>query len=354
MKADGSPTIEQSAEPKSKRRWYQYRPQIFVVLVSILIFSLVNKWFLADYFVHASQGDSSYVPQINLLLIILVEATVLVFLLRLIGRLTGSGTAQRDLRWYQFSLGSLLVFMLLACVVMGFVRCWFNSQKAWEIAEANRSIKKYRSGDSFIFGGSTKLNLYEIEVLGRMTELTDLYLSGPNITDETLLILQRLNKLERLTLDESAITDMGLVHLSKLANLHILHVRSTSINGIGFIYFKNLKQLQILDLTDTKITDARLEHLKMLTQLKQLVLSENKITDAGLEHLKNMTSLECLYLRNTKVTDAGLEYLKGLNRLFLLDLQKTKVTNAGIKDLQKALPLPLNIKLSESPSPDDN
>ena len=350
METDVQPT-----QPKSKRRWYRYGPQIFVVLASVLIFTLVNWWYLADYFVHASQGESSYVPQINLLLIILVEATVLVFILRLVAILTGSGTIRRELRWYQFSLRSLLVFMLLSCVVMSFVMCWLNSQKDWRIAEANRSIKQYRSGDSFIIGSSSpKLNLYEIEALGRMTELKDLYLSGPNITDETLPILQRLNKLERLNLNESVITDMGLVHLSKLANLQILHVRSTSINGIGFIYLKNLKQLQILDLTGTKTTDAGLEHLKMLTQLKQLVLSETKITDAGLEHLKNMTSLECLYLKNTKVTDAGLEYLKGLNRLYWLDLQETKVTNAGIKDLKKALPIPLDIKLSESPSPDDN
>jgi hypothetical protein len=347
-------TADQPTSPKPRRRWFQYSPQIFVVLAGVLILSLVNWFFLAVYFVRASQGDVSFVPQINLLLILLVETTVLVFMLRLIDRLTGSGTTQRDLRWYQFSLGSLLVFMLLACVVMGFVMCWLHSQKAWGIAEANRSIKKYRSGDSFMIGSSIKLNLYEIEALGRMTELKDLYIHGPNVTDETLLILQRLNKLERLSLDESAITDMGLVHLSKLTNLQILHVRSTNINGIGFIYLKNLKQLQILDLTGTKITDAGLEHLKMLTQLKQLVLSETEITDAGLEHLKNMTSLECLYLRNTKVTDAGLEYLKGLNRLYWLDLMETKVTNAGIKDLQKALPLPLDIKLSESPSPDDN
>ena len=337
-------TDAQQTQPKPKPRRLLCHPYFLIVLASILIFGVVNWLFLADYFVHASQGDSSYVPQINLLLILLVEATVLVFSLRLVGRLTGSGTIRRELRWYQFSLRSLLVFMLLSCVVMSFVMCWLNTQKDWRIGEANRSIKKFRSGDSFIFGGSTKLNLYEIEALGRMTELKDLYLSGPNITDETLLILQRLNKIEHLNLHESAITDMGLVHLSKLGNLRFLSVRSTSISGNGLIYLKNLKQLEILDLTGTKITDTGLEHVKILTRLKQLCLSETKITDAGLERLKNMTSLECLSLRNTKVTDAGLEYLKGLNRLYWLDLQETKVTNAGIIDLKKALPLPLDIK----------
>lgn len=345
----------QPANSKPKGYWYKFRWHIFVILVSILIFSLINKWFLADYFVRVSKGDDSYAPQINLLLILLVEVTVLVFLLRLIAIWTDIGTIQRDLRWYQFSLRSLMVFMLLSCVVMSFVMCWLNSQKAWRIAEANRSIKKYRSGGSFIIGSSPKLNLYEIEALGRMTELKDLYIHGPNVTDETLLILQRLNKIERLSLDESAITDMDLAHLSKLANLHDLGIRSTSINGIGFVYLKNLKQLRTLDLNSCpKITDAGLEHLKMLTQLKEINLSETQITDAGLEHLKNMTVLECLYLRNTKVTDAGLKHLRGLNRLYWLDLHKTKVTNAGIKDLQKALPNLLNIQLSESPSPDDN
>jgi hypothetical protein len=65
-----------------------------------------------------------------------------------------------------------------------------------------------------------------------------------------------------------------------------------------------------LDLSSTKVTDAELEHLKGLTHLRTLNLGSTSITDAGLAHLKSLTKLTELDLSSTKVTDVGVAELK--------------------------------------------
>ncbi len=86
------------------------------------------------------------------------------------------------------------------------------------------------------------------------------------------------------------------------------------------------------------VTDANLESLEELTQLRDLNLNGTQVTDAGLKHLKGLTHLQKLYLSFTQVTDAGLEHLEGLSQLQTLDLSVTRVTDEGVKRLQQALP----------------
>ena len=91
-------------------------------------------------------------------------------------------------------------------------------------------------------------------------------------------------------------------------------------------------------LNNPQVTDDGLEHLKRFSQLQALGLSDTKVTDAGLEHLKGLSQLQQLWLGGTRVTSSGLEHLKGLNQLKGLYLDGTKVTDEGVKKLQQALP----------------
>ena len=84
--------------------------------------------------------------------------------------------------------------------------------------------------------------------------------------------------------------------------------------------------------------DDEASHLKVLTELTRLNLSHTEITDAGLGHLEGLTSLTWLDLRDTQITDAGLKHLEGLTNLTTLDLRLTQVTPEGVKKLQRALP----------------
>jgi hypothetical protein len=92
------------------------------------------------------------------------------------------------------------------------------------------------------------------------------------------------------------------------------------------------------DLVPPNVSAARLTELSGLAQLTGLSLSGTRVEDIWLENLKALTQLESLDLGMTNVTDAGLAYIKGLPRLQNLNLFGTDVTDAGVKDLQKALP----------------
>jgi hypothetical protein len=94
----------------------------------------------------------------------------------------------------------------------------------------------------------------------------------------------------------------------------------------------------LVDVYEPDFGDADVEHLKDLTELRSLQLSSTQVTDAGLEHLKGLANLTDLRLHHTQVTDAGLEHLRGLTKLKALYIPFTRVTSKGVERLQRALP----------------
>jgi hypothetical protein len=82
---------------------------------------------------------------------------------------------------------------------------------------------------------------------------------------------------------------------------------------------------------------ARLPNLRRL-DFSNVCGNPAKITDEGLSQLANLKALESLDLSNTQVTDAGLKHIQGLPRLTYLCLLNTQVTEAAIQELQKSHP----------------
>ena len=117
-----------------------------------------------------------------------------------------------------------------------------------------------------------------------------------------------------------------------------VYLDNTQITDAGLEQLKALNQLQHMHFFRAEVATAGLERRKWLNSLESMNLANTKATDAGLANLKGLTQLQWLDLQQTKVTDAGLENLKGLHQLQLLSLGGTKVTDEGVKKLQQALP----------------
>jgi len=227
-------------------------------------------------------------------------------------------------RWYQFSLRTLLVFVLLASVGLS----WFAMKlhQARKQREAVEAILKAGGWVTYDFeladtgtltpGAEPPAPPWLRKVLGDdfFRDVVRLHVSGPGCGDAELEHLEGLTKLEEVSLSFAQVTDAGLAHL------------------------EGLTSLEVLELTGTQVSDAGLQHLRRLTRLRALSLEGTQLTDSGLEHLKGLTRLRFLNLCRTRVTDAGLEDLKTLTRLANLYLFETHVTEEGIKKLQKALP----------------
>ena len=185
---------------------------------------------------------------------------------------------KRKLRWYQYSLGSLMLLTHVVSLGMS----WFAARM-----KAARQQKAAVEGLEK-FGGQVLYD-YEVDQSGNPLPFPRAKLPGPAWLRKQL----------------------------------------------GNDFFATVVELYF---SPPSVTDAGLEHLKGLSQLQSLTLEGTQVTDAGLKRLTGLTQFRTLDLNETRVTDAALVHLKGLTKLSELDLHNTKVTNEGVKRLQQALP----------------
>ncbi len=206
-------------------------------------------------------------------------------------------------RWFQFSLRTLLIVVVLIGCGMGWLGPKvYNARRQRAVVAAIRQL-----------GGKVAYD-YEFNAQGE---------PAPNLESPRKAWLHAL-------VGDDFVGSVYEVSFDDPAN-HPLSDADLKLVG-------ELTQLRTVGLSGIPITGAGLEHLKGLTQLKQLDIDGTEVTDAGLQQLQGLTQLEVLSLSFTKITDGGLQYLHGLTKLSDLYLGDTQVTDAGVATLQKALP----------------
>jgi Leucine Rich repeat len=224
----------------------------------------------------------------------------------------------RKRHWFQFSLRSLLIFVIATAVFCG-----------WAGKRIEQKRKEREAAETLVkFGGSV---MYDYE-------------KGTNSTPPGPDWLRKLfgenlfSEVSAVYFIRESVSDRGLTNLEALTRLQILSLYGCNFTDDGLAHIKGLTQLKHLSLAETNVTDAGLEHIERLTQLRKLLLADSNISDAGVEHLKGLAQLQELDLTGTDVTDAGLENLKRLTNLQSLGLDGANVTDAGVAGLQRALP----------------
>ena len=228
--------------------------------------------------------------------------------------------------WYQFSLRTLLLLVVLASIGM-----------SWFAVKRHRAEKQRAAVEAF---GKLDGNVYvyydfHYDADGRPVRAPEP--PGPAWL-RSLLGVDFFSDVVWLQLVCSTACDADLEHLAGLTKLKSLYLTDTQLTDVGLAHLAGLTKLEWLSLSGTQLTDAGLEHLARLTNLKWLDLSDTQVTDAGLEHLAGLTNLESLVVSDTQVTDAGLEHLAGLTNLKWLGLDGTQVTDEAVEKLQQALP----------------
>jgi len=228
---------------------------------------------------------------------------------------TAAESVPRKRRWFQFSLRTMLILMLL-----------FGGVFSWLGLEVKRGLEQRHA-------------VQAIQALGGQLLFTD-----------ASSFAQRNKWLRSLVGDEAVldvwvvafgsthVTDEGLVHLRGLTQLQWLRLERTQVSDAGLVHLRGLTQLKELHLEGTLVSDAGLIHLRGLTQLQELHLDGTQVSDAGLVHLRGLTQLQDLILTGTQVSDAGLVHLRGLTQLQRLCLDSNQVSDAGVEELQKSLP----------------
>jgi Leucine-rich repeat (LRR) protein len=137
-----------------------------------------------------------------------------------------------------------------------------------------------------VYHNNAALSDDEIELLERFPHLQDLNLSGCHFRVAGLTRIARLTSLRDLALGGIRPPD-------------------DDVAGFDFGQLKALTQLEGLALGDTSVSDLDLAQLKELRQLTNLFLYDSNVTDSGLEELKGLIHLKFLAVDNPNVTPEG-------------------------------------------------
>ena len=226
-------------------------------------------------------------------------------------------------------------------------------------------------------------------LIGKVTSLTSLSLSGKAMSDDQLAMLSGLTNLESILLNGTELTDDGYRHFAafpKLKRLSLFHPSRNveSFTGAGLAHLKALPNLERLTFAGATAGDAAfkavaeiqqlkefsqwhnlespqaIEHLTKLPNLRALKIGQRlpsrdrpltpSFDDATLSVIARMKTLEKLDLQEARLTLTGLKHLKSLPKLHELKLQWVDVPATDVEQLRKLLP---NVKLNWEPMTDE-
>ena len=249
-------------------------------------------------------------------------------------------------RWYQYSLRSLLMLMLVVGLASGWLGMRMQQARRQDaIVEAIRKAGGNVYFDATVADGcqlvkspdAEEFRAWSSNRLGVDIFATANYVELSNqLERETLLaVLDELQQVRHLVLYDTQLSNAELEHLARLhPNLLTLDLRMTEVTTTGLRHLSSLTQLQCLNLSGLQIDDEDLNHLRGLSQLRELYLTGTAVTGAGLEHLQGLTQLRRLYLDHTQVTDFGMKYLKQLVELRHLALHGAFVGDDGLNAIR--------------------
>lgn len=181
--------------------------------------------------------------------------------------------------------------------------------------------------------------------------VTDVDLSGTEVTDAGVRQLQDFSYLLTVNLSSTDVTDDALRHLSEMRHLSSVDLNNTNIGNEGLKHLRNVKSLDSLEISDTRVTDAGLLHLNtgrvywltidnqyispsILERFPKLMaVTYTAIDDAGLKELSKVRTFRSLWLNGCDISDDGLVHIGSMNQLELLSIGGTDITDDGLSDL---------------------
>ncbi len=230
-------------------------------------------------------------------------------------------------------------------------------------AELIRQVSAVKDLTALVIADAGKdLTDNDFAPLASKTTLQRLEIRGDQrLGDGLLKHLAGLTNLKQLQLDLPGITDDGLVQLGRLKKLEVLHIGITASTGRSLAAFEGAP-LRILSVS--RLSDEHARHLRLFPSLRELNLDGGKLRAAGFAHVEALTRLERLYVRGcsgisdaafaplAKLTalrqleaggsgagDQACAHLRQLRNLTELELNSDTLTDAGCEDLGQVVSL---------------
>ncbi|KAL8545975.1 hypothetical protein ACS0TY_005911 [Phlomoides rotata] len=155
--------------------------------------------------------------------------------------------------------------------------------------------------------------------IGKLLNLTYLYLSGNSLEGEFPLSLLNLTKLEVLDISYNTINGAIPSDIGQLTRLEFLILSNNQISGSLPSSLGQLTRLKFLILSNNQISGSLPSSLGQLTRLKSLILSNNQIS--GSFPINNLESLILSYNQISGSLPSSLGQLTGLKSLIFSNNQ---------------------------------
>jgi hypothetical protein len=198
---------------------------------------------------------------------------------------TPARVAKPRLRWYQFSLRSLLIFVTLCAIACSWLATWMQRQRRQFEAVKAFDNKKITDG-SPAFGPFFCFSCFNQQSINTIIQYNQTW-AGYVIRDISLANITTL----AYSSGDIGWGEAADIDIYKLENINYLpHLETLGIQGDfpdeGLKFIENMKQLQNLYLSSSSVTDAGLCRLEHLRNLKEMKIRFPKVTQQGIEKLR--------------------------------------------------------------------
>jgi hypothetical protein len=277
-------------------------------------------------------------------------------------------------RWYQFSLRTLLMTVVIPSVALGlFAARWHRARRQLVAVSVIRGcggdvlydfeVERDRDGDlvhhtsfrssvpswllhplgeDFFHGVAIAevrferaIRAEDPEELAKATgDLRDLEVLTFFGFDHALNFeyLRGLTKVRELTITIPPLETRDFNVIAQMKKLEVLHCSHQRIDGAAASHLGGLPKLRkFTAINGSMVDDEALEKLSRCRSLKELTICHTDITDVGVRHLATLPNLEWLDLDGTQVTDMGLNAVSKIQSLRFLNLEGTKIRGKGIR-----------------------
>lgn len=205
-----------------------------------------------------------------------------------------------------------------------------------------------------ILSGGKRTTKNDIALLRLFPELKYVALSGNEVDDESIRVLEKLPNLQTLYLDATSLTDVGLQSVESRRCLVVLSLSHSDRSqepskltpkGITECVTR-LPSLTNLDLSGLPLDEHAIGQICLhCARLEHVTFHNVKMTDDALCHLKHLKNLATIRLtENPGITDKGLEELSQLTQLQGLDLHGSGVTPEALEKYVVRMP---NLRFSD-------
>ena len=288
--------------------------------------------------------------------------------------------AKRRRRWFQFSLRSLTIFMVVCSLLMG-AFAW-RLQRARKQAQTVAALRglgcnvQYdfafeRTKDGDFAGSQTEATaipsilirwlgvdfFHQVHavntntvapkspadvrqfwtLIGALPEMHHFQLRGNWLDHDGFTKLSGNQVLQHVWLSFNQVRDSDLAVVGTMPNVRELHITGFDavVTDAGIASLDDLEELRSLQIDGCRCTDVAAQHLAKHPKLVAIHLTGGRFTDESTAWLSKLTQLKQLSLSDTQIGDAGLANLSELTNLTSLGLGGSRITDAGLVHLRE-------------------